>query len=363
VADPAAPFRVTQRGSIGPRRATGSRATETARRVATVSPPRVDVVVPTVGRPSLAGLLGRLSHTLPPDSRVIVVDDRPWTTRPLALGVDDGRFRVTRSSGRGPAAARNVGWRSTSAPWIAFVDDDVELSPRWVQGLLDDLGSAPPDVAAVQGHIDVPLPTGRRPSDWERNVAGLDGARWITADMTLRRTALEGVGGFDERFRRAYREDTDLALRLLDADWRLMLGKRHVRHPVRPAPWWISVRLQRGNGDDVLLERLHGPGWRRRLGVAPGALSSYPATTASGFVALAALAAGRRTAAALAAGAWAVRTARFAWRRAAPGPRDARELAAVLATSVAIPPVACYHRVRGSLRWRGVVPYTPRGEA
>jgi hypothetical protein len=310
----------------------------------------------------LAALLGRLGHTLPAESRVLVVDDRPSATPPLALGVDDRRVHVARSGGRGPAAARNVGWRATSAPWIAFVDDDVELPARWVHGLFDDVVAAPPDVAAVQGHIEVPLPAGRRPSDWERNVAGLDGATWITADMAVRRSALQGVGGFDERFRRAYREDTDLALRLLDAGWRLILGKRRVRHPVRPAPWWVSVRLQRGNGDDVLLERLHGCGWRRRLDVAPGALSSYPATAASGVVALAALAAGRRRAAAVAAGAWAIRTARFAWRRAAPGPRDTRELAAVLATSAAIPPVACYHRVLGSLRWRGVVPATRPGD-
>ena len=55
--------------------------------------------------------------------------------------------------------------------------------------------------------------------------------------MAVRRTALEAIGGFDERFDRAYREDTDLALRLLDAGWDLIVGSRRVRHPVRPAPW------------------------------------------------------------------------------------------------------------------------------
>ena len=39
-------------------------------------------------------------------------------------------------------------------------------------------------------------------------------ASWITADMTYRRSALAEVGGFDERFPRAFREDADLALRL-----------------------------------------------------------------------------------------------------------------------------------------------------
>ena len=32
--------------------------------------------------------------------------------------------------------------------------------------------------------------------------------------MAYRRTALEAVGGFDERFPRAFREDADLALRV-----------------------------------------------------------------------------------------------------------------------------------------------------
>jgi glycosyltransferase involved in cell wall biosynthesis len=338
--------------------------TTTSGRLTTGSPPSVDVVVPTVGRPSLSGLLLLLTRTLPAESAVLVVDDRPRCTVPLALGVDDDRLRVVRSGGRGPAAARNVGWRSTTAPWIAFVDDDVEPPIGWVQALLDDLVRAPPDVAAVQGQVQVPLPSGRRPSDWERNVAGLDGATWITADMAVRRAALEEVDGFDERFSRAYREDADLALRLLDAGWRLTLGRRRVSHPVRPAPWWVSVRLQRGNGDDVLLERLHGRGWRRRVDVAPGAMSSYPATTVLGVGALAAVVAGRRKAAAVAAAAWAARTVRFAWQRAAPGPHGADELATVFATSVAIPPVACYHRLRGSLRWRAVVPHVPgRAEA
>ena len=120
-----------------------------------------------------------------------------------------------------------------AAPWVAFVDDDVDLPLDWVRGLIGDLREAPADVAAVQGRVEVPLPADRRPTDWERNVAGLDTAAWITADLAVRRAALGEVGGFDERFPRAYREDTDLALRLLDAGWRLALGERQVQHPVR----------------------------------------------------------------------------------------------------------------------------------
>jgi hypothetical protein len=316
----------------------------------------VDVVIPTVGRPRLAGLLWVLSHALPAHSHIVLVDDRPPGAPALELPVDDERVRVVHSGGGGPAAARNVGWRATSAEWVAFVDDDVDLPLGWVRGLVDDLRAAPPTVAAVQGRVEVPLPPGRRPTDWERNVAGLDGATWITADMAVRRAALAEVGGFDERFPRAYREDTDLALRLLDRGWELTVGDRQVRHPVRPAPWWISVRQQAGNADDVLLERLHGRDWRRRLGVEPGAWSTYPVITALGAGALVASAAGRRRTAAVAGAGWALATARFAWRRIAPGPRTPGEVAAMAVTSIAIPPVACHHRLRGALRWRRIRP-------
>ena len=74
-------------------------------------------------------------------------------------------------------------------------------------------------------------PSHRRPTDWERSTAGLESARWATADMAYRRAALLAVDGFDERFPRAYREDADLALRVQRAGWRLAMGLREVAAP------------------------------------------------------------------------------------------------------------------------------------
>ena len=69
----------------------------------------------------------------------------------------------------------------------------------------------------------------------------------------FRRAALDDVGGFDERFPRAYREDADLGLRLAAAGWQIVRGQRRVRHPVGPADRWVSVRKQAGNADDALM--------------------------------------------------------------------------------------------------------------
>lgn len=224
--------------------------------------PAVDVVVPTLGRPALADLLRALAREAgPPLGEVVVVDDRREPRGPLP-GVDRAapglRVRVVRGRAAGPAAARNLGWRSAAAAWIAFLDDDVLPEPGWRPALLRDLAGLAPEVAGSQGVIRVPRPEGRRPTDRERGVIGLEGARWATADMAYRRGALAAVGGFDERFPRAYREDADIALRLMDAGWRLVRGARRTLHPVAPGRPLDSVRAQAGNADDVLTRALHG---------------------------------------------------------------------------------------------------------
>jgi len=204
----------------------------------------------------------------------------------------------------------------------------------------------------VQGRIVVPLPRGRRPTDWERTTAGLERARWATADMAYRRSCLEAVGGFDERFPRAYREDADLALRLRAAGWALAVGEREVEHPVAPADRWVSVRKQAGNADDALMTALHGRDWRDRAGAARGRLRAHAATTALGAGATAAALAGRPRAAAGLAAAWLAATVELAGRRIAPGPRTRSEVLTIAATSAVLPAAATLHHLRGRVRAR-----------
>ena len=92
---------------------------------------------------------------------------------------------------------------------MSFLDDDVVPGVGWARQLAQDLATAPAGIGAVQGRIVVPLPEDRPPTDRERNVSRLASASWITADLAVRRAVLEATPGFDERFVRAYREDTD----------------------------------------------------------------------------------------------------------------------------------------------------------
>ncbi|QGV82107.1 glycosyltransferase family 2 protein [Streptomyces ficellus] len=315
------------------------------------------VVVPTIGRPCLADCLTALASCEGPEpSRIVLVDDRPGPPGdPLpvrALGALADRAVVLRSGGRGPAAARNTGLRAVDEPWTVLLDDDVRVSAYWREQLARDLAEASPDTGGVQGVLRVPLPPGRRPTDWERNTAGLQGALWVTADMAYRTEVLTSVGGFDERFPRAFREDADLALRVVDAGWRIVRGERRTEHPVRPADRWVSVRLQKGNADDALMKRLHGPDWWERAAAPRGRIRRHAAVTAAGLGALLLAAAGKRRPALFAAAGWALGTAELTRARIAPGPRTVDEIVTMTATSVLIPALATWHRLSGELRHR-----------
>jgi glycosyltransferase involved in cell wall biosynthesis len=308
------------------------------------------VVIPTMGRKSLNVVLNALVNGAgTPPREVIVVDDRPDPG--AELSTPDG-VRVLRTGGRGPAAARNAGWRAARSEWIAFLDDDVEPPVDWKDRLDKDVGELPPEVAASQALIKVPLPGDRRPTDWERSTAGLMDGWWITADMAYRRAVLEQAGGFDERFPRAYREDAELAIRVRAAGHQIVTGERETIHPVRASDFFASLRAQRGNADDALMRRLLGPGWRAKIGGHPGRLRWHAATSAAGAAAVLFGLFGRRKAALLAGSVWAGLTAHFAYLRIAPGPMTPQEVARMVVTSVAIPPAACAHRLRGELRHR-----------
>jgi hypothetical protein len=329
--------------------------------------PAYAVVIPTLGRPGLGVCLRALAEASGPGPvRVVLADDRKDPGGPpVTLDVPPAlrsRTTVVPGGARGPAAARNAGWRAAGrVPWIVFLDDDVVPGPTWGDDLALDLARATRRTAGITARIEVPLPAHRRPTDWERHTAGLATARWITADMAYRRKALEAVGGFDERFRRAYREDADLALRVLDAGWTLTRGGRTTVHPVRPAGPRISVRLQAGNADDVLMTRLHGRGWWRRAEAPRGRLPAHLAVVGAAAAALACALLGRPRGAAACATAWLTGTAEFALARILPGPRTRDEILAMTLTSVFIPPAAVWHWLRGQAVHRAAPPLRSYG--
>lgn len=66
--------------------------------------------------------------------QVIVVDNLSIDTTAAIAGSFGAQ--VIECSVKGPAAARNTGWRACDSEWIAFIDSDVVLPPTWLQEMM-----------------------------------------------------------------------------------------------------------------------------------------------------------------------------------------------------------------------------------
>jgi glycosyltransferase involved in cell wall biosynthesis len=315
---------------------------------------RVSVVVPTYRRPEL---LGRCLEALAAQDfdrasfEIIVADDavseatcrqvEGWAGRcPVPL-----RY-ITVATTRGPAGARNAGWRSARGEIIAFTDDDCIPGPGW---LTAGLAAFSPNADAATGRVVVPLPA--EPTDYQRNESGLEGARFVTANCFVRREALEAVGGFDERFTAAWREDSDLHFSLLRAGRRIATAPGAiVVHPVRPAPWGISLRQQRKSSFDALLYKKHPDLYRGEI--RPGPPWDYYANVTSLAAATVGVATGSVLLVAAGAGVWLLLTGRFCARRLLRTSRAPRHVAEMIVTSALIPPLSVFWRLYGAVRFR-----------
>ena len=317
--------------------------------------PRVSVVVPTFRR---LDLLERCLHALRHQTlareavEVLVVDDGREDrvqARVEALARSTGlvvRYLRPAPHGRGPAAARNIGWRAARGEIVAFTDDDTVPATDWLEhGVAALQGGA----AAASGRVVVPVP--RRPTDYQRNVKGLERAEFVTANCFVRHEALARIGGFDERFRRAWREDSDLHFALLRHYGSVVRADAAVvLHPVRPARWGVSLRDQANVLYDALLYKKHPRLYRARIRRIPP-WDYYMATAAALGAPLAAIAGLRGMALSLGL-LWAALTLRLAASRLRGTARAPAHLLEMLATSALIPPLSVYWRMAGALRFR-----------
>lgn len=314
------------------------------------------VVIPTYRRPCLLErCLGALAQQSMSADRyeIIVADDAAdgTTARCVATWRERGlpvRHLPVAGPRHGPAAARNAGGREARGWLVAFTDDDTVPDAEWLRRA-HAVFEMRPDLDAAHGRVVVPLPND--PTDYERDAAGLEDAGFVTANCFVRREILEALGGFDECFSEAWREDTDLFFRLLTTGRRVeRVSGAVVVHPVRAAKWGVSVRQQRKAAFDALLYKKHPTLFIRY--VRPGRPTLYyPAVIALAAVVVGAV---TGTVGVLAGGGatWAALTGTIAARRLRNSSHAPRHVAEMVLTSSVIPPLSLFWRVRGALRYR-----------
>lgn len=236
---------------------------------------KISVIIPTYKRANLlVKCLDALAMQSIPSTafEVIIVSDGPdqGTATAVALWQRASKIQVLSTQlteKRGPAAARNFGWLKAKAGLVAFTDDDCLPHPHWLHSFLEQYHQEP--MIAFTGKTQVPMP--ERRTDFAVNIAQLEEADFITANCACTKQALIAVGGFDERFEMAWREDSDLEFKLIEQ--RIPIVKclsAVVVHPVREVPWGISIKEQKKGVCDALLYKKYPQLYKTRINASIG---------------------------------------------------------------------------------------------
>lgn len=191
---------------------------------------------------------------------IIFVDD--GSTDETASIAGEYPVRLLSGSGSGPAAARNLGFRAANAEFVWFVDSDCVAEPDALRLLLPHMDD--PQVGGVSGSYGNMRPESllacliheeiiERHRRMPREVDFL-----ATFNVLYRKAALDQVGGFDERYKKA--QDAELSFRVKQAGYRLEFElESRVKH-FHEHRWFKYLRTQRLQGFYRLWLHLAHPG-------------------------------------------------------------------------------------------------------
>lgn len=220
----------------------------------------VSVVVSTYRRPTLLPRLVEAleRQTLPVERfEVVIVDngsgDETWEQLVELAASSRLQLRPLQiDENHGPAPARNLGWRSTTAPYVAFTDDDCVPRPDWLEQSLA-AARATPDLGVLQGatvrpagdHVYGPNTVYRETLTPSPYFEG--------CNLLFPRAILERTGGFDETYHFGG-EDTAAGWAAIEAGGCWLFDETSVvAHDIveRPLRWHLMMAWREGNLVDV----------------------------------------------------------------------------------------------------------------
>ena len=126
----------------------------------------------------------------------------------------------------------NLGFRAATQEFVAILDDDVVLSPNWVERLLARFDREPPTTVLVTTQVIEPA----MPDEYVAR-ADVCAERYLSTfrgcGSLVRRAALLRAGGYDERFF-IYGNERDLSARLLSDGGRILFAPEVVTFHATP---------------------------------------------------------------------------------------------------------------------------------
>ncbi|MFT6830393.1 MAG: GT2 family glycosyltransferase [Planctomycetota bacterium] len=168
-----------------------------------------------------ANLLGIRAQVRPFDD-VVVVDNHSsdGTAQMIREDFPEVRLVVMPNSDYGACETFNVGFSTALTEYIAILDDDVVLTPWWLDRSLAKMAAEPETTAVVSTKVVEPgMPDSYRDSEAvnaERYMSTFRGCASLA-----RKKAVDEVGGYDERLF-IYGNERDMTCRLLNLGYRVL---------------------------------------------------------------------------------------------------------------------------------------------
>ncbi|ARK13156.1 glycosyltransferase family 2 protein [Fibrella sp. ES10-3-2-2] len=312
--------------------------------------PQLSVIIPTYQRPELLRqcLEALAKQTLSTELiEIVVVDDgdQPQTALAVRNAAQETGLSIryiAQPERRGLAAARNRGWRVALSALIAFTDDDCIPDSNWLKAALTSFEQG---ACVLTGQSTGYIGTRSLPKV----------AEFTTANLFCHRSVLDAVGGFDEAFDSAWREDSELQFKLLRMGVSITpCPDARVVHSLSPAPWYAPLRDERKNRYDALLYRKHPDLFRQRIPAYSSLVRRYYLTVSAVFLSGIALMAGQWTMVYAGLGSWLLLTMLLVVERSSGQTFSWRSLGQTLVVGTATPFLSVYWRLYGAVKYRAL---------
>jgi glycosyltransferase involved in cell wall biosynthesis len=230
----------------------------------------LSVIIPTYNRErilakALEGYLAQSSPQL--IHELLVVDDGSTdeTERMVGRFIRRSQFtiRYVRQANKGPAAARNFGIREAKSKVVLFTDSDIVPSRNLVAQHMDWHNRNPKVSTAVLGYVTWPSDVNVTPfMRWYGEEGALFGYRrlrgkrevddfhfFYTCNLSLKVDFLRSCGRFDEEFKSAAYEDSELGYRLGKCGLQLLYNSAALGYHYQFFSFEDACRKLRANAD------------------------------------------------------------------------------------------------------------------